>query len=173
MRSPRRDAHVADVNFASRSLQLMRFLSNVVLNIDEPVSRPYSMLASVARTDVSVLQGKGKRCAFVGVPHKTTKDSTARTDYVMTSEAVKASENHHDLDAPRPTDFQTAAAHLDALALAFSSRHPHDSFLNFVAKSFTGCRISQCTSLHDPPNSARRSESEELTKVKLSESHVP
>ncbi|VDM26420.1 unnamed protein product [Toxocara canis] len=100
----------------------------------------YSTVARVIHTDAAALVDKAKRCVFIGVPHETSKEATAKTDFSMVAEAVHASNNPDLINAldsgmistHRHPNYDVSSGRTRPLKVAFPSQRLRDEFLSFV-----------------------------------------
>ncbi|MFH4979931.1 hypothetical protein AB6A40_006640 [Gnathostoma spinigerum] len=80
--------------------------SSVISSTHEQSAHPiisnsalYSTVARVVYTDATVLQEKARSAVFIGVPHASTKDATAKEDSSIVAEVIRQSDNRELLDA--------------------------------------------------------------------------
>ncbi|VDM29022.1 unnamed protein product [Toxocara canis] len=91
-------------------------------------------LSQAISTTVSADPDKAKRCAFIGVPHETSKEASAKTDFSMVAEAVHASDNPDLINAldsgmistHRHPNYDVSSGRPRPLKVAFPSQHLRD-----------------------------------------------
>ncbi|MFH4979093.1 hypothetical protein AB6A40_005802 [Gnathostoma spinigerum] len=100
----------------------------------------YSTVARVVHTDAAVLQEKAKRAVFIGVPHASTKEATAKEDSSMVAEVIRQSDNRELLDAleagnistQRHPSYEVTPGRTRPLKVSFPSKTLRDQFINYV-----------------------------------------